>query len=210
MKMDPREPDVPILRINHGTVVINMIPPHALQVGLVMSKKINASWLLQEMDLEVSQLANPIAKVQYQSKPHIDVIQQNTFAHNVKMVMKVATRIDPLHAITVRTQILQTQARRNKSATRLIQNIQNASTAKMVKQVAKLVVNAVNNAMKSKSFTNVIPRLSPVSRPNNKVTLRKPVLLSADISPHKSSLVPGEVSWPRLVSQTISIWERST
>jgi hypothetical protein len=30
-----------------------------------------------------------------------------------------------------------------------------------------------------------------------------------DTSPHKSSLVPGEVSWPRLVSQTISIWERS-
>jgi hypothetical protein len=160
------------------------------------------------MDSEVNQLANNTVVLHLQ-QTSIDAILPSTFARNVKMVMKVATRIDLLHAKTVRIQV-QTQARRNKSATRLIQNIQNASTAKKVKQVAKLVVNAVNNAMKSKSFTNVIPRLSPVSRPNNKVTLRKPVLLSADISPHKSSLVPGEVSWPRLVSQTISIWERST
>jgi len=208
-RMDQMEPDVLISRTNHGTVVINTIPPHALQDGLVMKQPTNVSWQSQEMDLEVKQLAKNIAVPLFLIQPNIDAILLNTFASNVQMEMRDVTLIDLLHATIVRTQI-QTQAKRSKSATRLIQNIQNALTAKKVKPVAKKEANAVNNVMKSKNSTNVIPRLSLVSRPNNKVTSRKPVLLSVDISLHKSSSVPGEVLWPRMESQTILIWERST
>jgi len=161
------------------------------------------------MDSEVNQLANNTVVLQVQ-QTSIDAILPSTFARNVKMVMKVAMQIEVLHVTTVKTQIHQVQIKRSKSVTRLIQNIQNVLTARQEKPVAKHQVNAALNAMKSKNSTNVIPRLSLVSRPNNKVTSRKPVLLSVDISPHKSSSVPGEVSWQRLASQTISIWERLT
>jgi hypothetical protein len=57
-----------------------------------------------------------------------------------------------------------------------------------------------------KNYSNVIQRHSPAFRLSNKVISKRPVMLSADTSPHKSSSVPGEVSKLRRVKQRISTW----
>jgi len=188
-----------------------MIPLPAHQDGLVTKLHINALWPIQEMDLEVNQLATITAKVEAQQQTIIDAILQLESAKNVKKEIQDVAQTDLLNAQTAHLnhqlhQIISISS----NVTKLIQSNQNAKSAQKVKQkAAKTKEQLVRHAIQSQNFSNAIQRHSPVLLLRTKEISNRPVMLSADTSPHKSSSVPGEVLWPRKVNQRTSTWEKS-
>jgi len=192
--------------MTHGTVVTNMIPLPAPQDGLVMLTPRNVLWLTQEMDSVVNQLAITSAKDTDQTSPIlIDVIPPSVSAKPVKRVIPDVAQIDQFNAETA-NQPHQNQAP-SLNVTRPIQRIHSAKNAqRMLPKDAKINNKHANNAIQKLSFLNVMKRHSHVSRLKIKVISKRLVTLNADTSPHKNSLVPGEVSWPRKVKPRTSIW----
>jgi len=205
MKMDMREPDVLMLEMTHGIVVINMILLLAHQDGLVIKPLENVLWPTQEMVLEVNQLAKTTANQEV--KPSIDAIPQLVSAKNVKKEILDVTPIETLPVETANPN--QDQLPRCSNATKLIQNNQHVMNAQRIRQLgACQEVKLVIAALQSNIFSNVIQKRLHAYRPSNKVTLNKLVMLSADTLHHKSFLEPGEVLWLRKENQRILIWEK--
>jgi hypothetical protein len=210
MKMDIKVPDALTLEMIHGTVEINMIPLPAHQDGLVILHQENALWPIQEMDLEVNQLVKITALHMDHIQVHpvqilIDAILQLVYARNVKIrLIQGVAQTDLLNATIVpHNQI----TRVSSNAIRLTQQIQNARNAHLTLQRDVMSnLKLAKAATHHKNYSNVIQRHSPAFRLSNKVISKRPVMLSADTSPHKSSSVPGEVSKLRRVKQRISTW----
>jgi hypothetical protein len=160
MKMDMRVPDVLMLEMTHGTVVINMIPLLAHQDGLVMKKLTNALWLTQVMDSEVNQPVTNSAKFQAPIKPtDIDAILLPILAKNVRLVQTlVAIKIELLHAqLHAKMEMILLNSL---NATKLTQINQNARNVKKDNHLdVKQEVRPVNNAHQSQNYSNVIKRL---------------------------------------------------
>jgi len=206
MKTDIREPDVLISETTHSTAEINMIPPPAPQDGLVMSPPTNVLWPTQEMALEVNQPVKTTARVQtHHQARHSDATPPTIFARHVKTVMKDALKTNQLLVQTARTQI---QTQTTTSVTELTQIIQNVVHAKKERVAANPNKKPVKAAHQRKNFMNVTSRLLPVFRLKTKVASSKLVMLSVDTTPHQSSRVPGEDSWPSSVKQRTSTWVR--
>jgi hypothetical protein len=104
MRMDMQVPDVPMSVMTHGTVVTNMIPPHAAQDGLATRRVDNASWLTQEMAL----VANPDA--------------QTTADHMMSLLTDATLPVIPATPVRKETlDVAQTEALRAEAALTQIQ-----------------------------------------------------------------------------------------
>jgi len=158
MKMDIREPDVLISETTHSTAEINMIPPPALQDGLVMSLPTNVSWPTQVMASEVNQPVKPTAMShQPQDRTrHLDATLPTTSVKHVIRVMKDAPKTNQLPAQTAR---IQTQIQTTTNVTELIQIIQNVVHAKKVRAAANPNKKPVKVVHQSKNSLNVTLRL---------------------------------------------------
>jgi hypothetical protein len=207
MKMERREPDVLMLEMTHGIVVINMILLPVHQDGLVMRELVNALWQTQVMVLEVNQLV-PIS-ANHMALILIDAILLLVSVKNVKLEILDVIKIETLHVETVYHQFLQQV--KNSSAIKLIQNNQHVISAQRIsKMVVNHTVKPVLAVIQSKNFSNVIQKRLHAYKLNNKVTLNKLVMLNVDILHHKNFSEPGEVLWPRKVNHQCLIWEKLT
>ena len=96
-RTDIQVPDVLMFVMIHGNVVINMIPLHAVQAGLVIIRLKNAPWVTLEKVLVVNLAAcTPANKIQIRT--HIDATPPPILAMYVSQVTLVVTKTGMLYA----------------------------------------------------------------------------------------------------------------
>jgi hypothetical protein len=179
--------------MTHGIAEINSILLPVHQDGLVMKQLINVLWPSQVMDLVQELLANNIADIQETTLTNlnIDAILQHILVISArKVMMKIAHQTEELNAITARIQIQLSYL----SVTELIKTIHNANHAqRTLLKAACPKVKPVTAALHHQNSWSAIQRPSLVLLPSRAVLSNRLAMPNADISPHKSFSVPGEV-----------------
>lgn len=159
MLMDTEVPDVLISVMTHSIAVINMILENALQDGLVMLFKENASLQTQVTDSAASLSVKTTAS-HTQDQTNIDAIPQAIFVKNAKMVILDATQTEQLNVITVLIQI----ETRCSNATNQILTLQNAM---LVRQMQLIAIQKKKNVLAATLQTNCIFATRPLLNANN-------------------------------------------
>lgn len=214
MKMDTRVLDVLMSEMTHGIVEINMILQLVLQDGLVMKQLENVLWLTQERVSVVNQLVIITVLDTDHTQDQVDQILIDAILqleHAINVKIKQIPDVAQIEMCNAATVLLHHQIPHiNSNVIKLMLKIQSVRNAQMINRTDvnpnKLHAKV---AIQNKSSSNVIQKHSPVFRLSNKVISNRLVMLSVDTSPHKSFLVPGEVSWQKKANHRTSTWEKS-
>jgi hypothetical protein len=178
-QMDMRVPDVLMSVMTHGTVVINMIPLHAAQAGLVTRPEDNASWPTQETVLVASPGAKTTAD-HTQDLTHTDATLPAIPATPVSQVTVDAAQTGQLNAEAALTQIQASST----DATKPIQTIHSASHVTIrIRLTVTQEPRHATVALHHQSSTHVTPRHSAASQPTTPEISNRPVTQVVDTSP---------------------------
>jgi hypothetical protein len=184
-KMDMREPDVLMLEMTHGTVVINMIPLPAHQDGLVMRTLESALWPTQVTDSDQELPARTTAMLDqtHHQKTNLDAILPATNAKSATRMILDVHQIEPLNVPTARTQI-QTNFTNVTEPTLRLQNVMHVKETKL--KAANQEPVPVTAAISQQIYSSAIQRPSLAIRQIIQVISSKLAMPHVDTSPHKS------------------------
>jgi hypothetical protein len=184
-KMDMREPDVLMLEMTHGTVVINMIPLPAHQDGLVMRTLESALWPTQvtDSDRELPARTTAMDQSHHQKMTNLDAILPAINAKSATRMILDVHQTEPLNAPTARTQI-QINFTNVTGPTLRLQNVMHVKETKP--KAANQEPVPVTAAISQQIYSSAIQRPSLAIRQIIQVISNKLAMPHVDTSPHKS------------------------